>query len=159
MIPLDFDLLADDLRAIDRLEDLQDKVKKTVRAVADAQGATFVLLDGECCYYADEDSMSPLWSTPSSESPARNGFACTGSPGHRSHSAGRRHSRCGLSRRSTGPVSSHTLLRWENRGGIRGSSGCCASRLLTVRPAVGRSPTAAPEPALRRGRRATACLW
>ncbi len=58
---LDFDGFAQELRALDRLEDLQNKVKVAARALADAQGATFVLLDGECCYYADEDSMSPLW--------------------------------------------------------------------------------------------------
>ena len=26
-----------------------------------ADGATFVLRDGDCCYYVDEDAISPLW--------------------------------------------------------------------------------------------------
>jgi hypothetical protein len=36
-------------------------VKVAARRLADAQGATFVLLEGDKCYYADEDSISPLW--------------------------------------------------------------------------------------------------
>jgi GAF domain-containing protein len=47
--------------AATRLEDVQDVAKIAARRVTDAQGATFVLLDGDQCYYADEDSMSPLW--------------------------------------------------------------------------------------------------
>lgn len=44
-----------------RLEDVQRVVKQAARRLADAQGATFVMLDGDRCYYADEDSISPLW--------------------------------------------------------------------------------------------------
>lgn len=36
-------------------------VQTTARTGAEADGATFVLRDGEECYYADEDAVSPLW--------------------------------------------------------------------------------------------------
>ena len=42
-----------------------DAVMKIVRSVAreltGADGATFVLRDGDLCFYADEDAISPLW--------------------------------------------------------------------------------------------------
>ena len=42
-----------------------DSVMRIVRTVAreltGADGATFVLRDGDLCYYADEDAISPLW--------------------------------------------------------------------------------------------------
>lgn len=42
-----------------------DKVMEIVRTVAreltGADGATFVLRDGDKCYYADEDAIEPLW--------------------------------------------------------------------------------------------------
>jgi GAF domain-containing protein len=43
------------------LERVQEIVRSTARSLVGAQGATFVLLEGDQCYYADEDSMSPLW--------------------------------------------------------------------------------------------------
>lgn len=36
-------------------------VQTTARKGAQADGATFVLRDGEECFYADEDAVSPLW--------------------------------------------------------------------------------------------------
>ncbi len=36
-------------------------VRAAARRVARADGATFVLRDGELCFYADEDAISPLW--------------------------------------------------------------------------------------------------
>lgn len=44
-----------------RMEDVQKILRVAVRRLLRAQGATFVLLDGGMCYYADEDSMSHLW--------------------------------------------------------------------------------------------------
>lgn len=44
-----------------RLEDVQRIVRRTARAVAGADGATLVLREGDQCYYADEDAVSPLW--------------------------------------------------------------------------------------------------
>jgi GAF domain-containing protein len=56
-----FDELSAQFDAATRLEDVQDVAKFAARRVTNAQGATFVLLDHDQCYYADEDSMSPLW--------------------------------------------------------------------------------------------------
>lgn len=55
------DHVARQLDAAERLEDVQQIVKVSARRAARAQGATFVLLESDMCYYADEDAMSPLW--------------------------------------------------------------------------------------------------
>jgi GAF domain-containing protein len=55
------DEIGPQLEAAARLEDLQHVAKIAARRLAGAQGATLVLLEGDRCYYADEDSMSPLW--------------------------------------------------------------------------------------------------
>ncbi|HTI78680.1 MAG TPA: GAF domain-containing protein [Mycobacterium sp.] len=49
------------LKVAQGLEDIQGAVKMAARQLTGADGATFVLLDGDRCYYADEDSISPLW--------------------------------------------------------------------------------------------------
>jgi signal transduction histidine kinase len=36
-------------------------VRRAARELTGADGATFVLADGEMCYYADEDAIAPLW--------------------------------------------------------------------------------------------------
>ena len=36
-------------------------VRTVARQLTGADGATFVLRDGNKCYYADEDAISPLW--------------------------------------------------------------------------------------------------
>jgi GAF domain-containing protein len=36
-------------------------VRTAARAIVGCDGATFVLRDGEQCFYADEDSIAPLW--------------------------------------------------------------------------------------------------
>jgi GAF domain-containing protein len=36
-------------------------IRAGARRIADADGATFVLRDGELCFYADEDAIGPLW--------------------------------------------------------------------------------------------------
>ena len=36
-------------------------VRRAVRELTGADGATFVLRDGNLCYYADEDAITPLW--------------------------------------------------------------------------------------------------
>lgn len=36
-------------------------VRHAARQLTGADGATFVLRDGQCCYYVDEDAISPLW--------------------------------------------------------------------------------------------------
>jgi signal transduction histidine kinase/CheY-like chemotaxis protein len=40
---------------------IMDIVRRAARRLAGADGATFVLRDGERCFYADEDAISPLW--------------------------------------------------------------------------------------------------
>lgn len=40
---------------------VQEVVRTAARELADCDGATFVLRDGEQCYYADEDAIEPLW--------------------------------------------------------------------------------------------------
>jgi GAF domain-containing protein len=49
------------LRRAITLEQVQDVVRTSARQLVDANGTTFVLLDGDKCFYADEDAMSPLW--------------------------------------------------------------------------------------------------
>jgi GAF domain-containing protein len=36
-------------------------VRSAARALTAADGATFVLRDGDLCFYADEDAIAPLW--------------------------------------------------------------------------------------------------
>ena len=40
---------------------VQEIVRTSARRLTGADGATFVLREGTCCYYADEDAVSPLW--------------------------------------------------------------------------------------------------
>lgn len=58
------ELLVDTVQKLSLAKDIQE-VMKIVRTVArnltGADGATFVLRDGDYCFYADEDSISPLW--------------------------------------------------------------------------------------------------
>ncbi|MET0820279.1 MAG: sensor domain-containing diguanylate cyclase [Aeromicrobium sp.] len=43
------------------LPQVQQIVRTTARELAGSDGATFVLRDGDQCYYADEDAIEPLW--------------------------------------------------------------------------------------------------
>ena len=54
------DYRADLLAAAD-LTRVGEIVRSAARAVTEADGATFVLRDGELCFYADEDAIAPLW--------------------------------------------------------------------------------------------------
>jgi signal transduction histidine kinase len=47
--------LARDIEAVMRI------VRSAARALTSAEGATFVLRDGDSCVYADEDAIGPLW--------------------------------------------------------------------------------------------------
>ena len=49
------------LAAAKTLDTISEIVRSTARALVQADGATFVLRDGECCFYLDEDAISPLW--------------------------------------------------------------------------------------------------
>jgi serine/threonine protein kinase len=43
------------------LPSVQDIVRRAARRLTGADGATFVLRDGDRCFYADEDAIAPLW--------------------------------------------------------------------------------------------------
>ncbi|PWU09733.1 MAG: histidine kinase [Verrucomicrobia bacterium] len=43
------------------LNGIMSVVRTTARELTGADGATFVLRDGEFCYYAEEDAIAPLW--------------------------------------------------------------------------------------------------
>ncbi len=43
------------------LPSIMDIVRRAARALAHADGATFVLRDGDRCFYAEEDAIAPLW--------------------------------------------------------------------------------------------------
>lgn len=43
------------------VEEIMQVVTQAARTLLRADGVTFVLRDGELCYYAEEDAISPLW--------------------------------------------------------------------------------------------------
>jgi signal transduction histidine kinase len=43
------------------IEDITAVVRRSVRQLLGADGATFVLKDGDRCFYVDEEAISPLW--------------------------------------------------------------------------------------------------
>lgn len=49
------------LSASRSVAEIMQVVKTTARTGVRADGATFVLRDGQECFYADEDAVSPLW--------------------------------------------------------------------------------------------------
>ena len=50
------------------LPDIQRIVRTAARELTGCDGATFVLRDGDMCYYADEDAIAPLWKGTASRS-------------------------------------------------------------------------------------------
>ena len=51
----------DSLRAAGTFARLQAVTLAAARRLCDADGATFVVRDGDRCFYVDEDSIAPLW--------------------------------------------------------------------------------------------------
>lgn len=49
------------LSAAKTLEEVISVVKVAARRMTGADGASFVLRDGDLCYYVDEDAIGPLW--------------------------------------------------------------------------------------------------
>jgi GAF domain-containing protein len=49
------------LQSVTTLEGIGNVVRGSARRIAQADGATFVLRDGDLCFYADEDAIAPLW--------------------------------------------------------------------------------------------------
>jgi signal transduction histidine kinase len=43
------------------MEDIVDVVRRAARRLGQADGATFILRDGDQCHYVDEDAIGPLW--------------------------------------------------------------------------------------------------
>ena len=50
-----------ELSLVRTLGEIQVIVRRAARELTGADGATFVLRDSGCCFYADEDAISPLW--------------------------------------------------------------------------------------------------
>jgi signal transduction histidine kinase len=50
-----------ELSAARELTSIVAVVRKAARELTDADGATFVLREGDKCYYAEENAISPLW--------------------------------------------------------------------------------------------------
>lgn len=44
-----------------RLTEVSGVVRRVARQLSDADGVTFILRDGDRCYYADESAIGPLW--------------------------------------------------------------------------------------------------
>lgn len=53
--------VVEQVAAVRDLQGLMDVVRHAVRELTGADGATLVLRDNGCCYYADEDAIGPLW--------------------------------------------------------------------------------------------------
>ncbi|MBN2284983.1 MAG: HD domain-containing protein [Tissierellales bacterium] len=53
--------LSQALAAAQNMETIINIVRKSARELVGADGASFVLREGENCYYADEDAIQPLW--------------------------------------------------------------------------------------------------
>lgn len=49
------------LAAVKSLEEIMAVARSAARRLTGADGATFVLRDGDRCFYADEDAIAPLW--------------------------------------------------------------------------------------------------
>lgn len=43
------------------MKEIQEIVRSSARRLCGADGASFVLRDGDNCYYADEEAIAPLW--------------------------------------------------------------------------------------------------
>src|SRR5580700_7603312 len=61
------DRMTDLIEVIQRLSQardlptVQDIVRHAARRLTDADGATFVLCDGDECHFVDEEAVGPLW--------------------------------------------------------------------------------------------------
>lgn len=55
------DWVRDQLAAATDLAGVGAVVRRAARAMTGALGATFVLREGDHCFYADEDAIAPLW--------------------------------------------------------------------------------------------------
>lgn len=51
----------EDLSTARTVEDVAAIIRVRARRISRADGVTFVLRDGDCCHYLDEDAVGPLW--------------------------------------------------------------------------------------------------
>lgn len=58
---LTLDSALQQLAAAGDLPRIMEIVRRAARQLTGADGASFVLREGDNCYYADEDAISPLW--------------------------------------------------------------------------------------------------
>ncbi|MEH2265666.1 hybrid sensor histidine kinase/response regulator [Nostoc sp.] len=54
-------LVVKDLACVRTIEEIIEIVRLAARDLTNADGVTFVLRDGECCHYLDENAIGPLW--------------------------------------------------------------------------------------------------
>lgn len=54
-------LVVKDLACVRTIEEVIEIVGLAARDLTNADGVTFVLRDGECCHYVDENAIGPLW--------------------------------------------------------------------------------------------------
>ncbi|QHG17955.1 ATP-binding protein [Nostoc sp. ATCC 53789] len=54
-------LVVKDLACVRTIEEIIEIVRLAARDLTNADGVTFVLRDGECCHYVDENAIGPLW--------------------------------------------------------------------------------------------------
>jgi signal transduction histidine kinase len=54
-------LVVKDLACVRTIEEIIEIVRLAARDLTNADGVTFVLRDGECCHYVDENAITPLW--------------------------------------------------------------------------------------------------
>jgi GAF domain-containing protein len=62
--PAGVELLVEVIHELSLVRDLASImmiVRRAARALTGADGATFVLREGDHCFYADEDAIAPLW--------------------------------------------------------------------------------------------------
>lgn len=62
--PTDVTTLAEALHRLEStrtLDDVTAIVRRAARVLTGAEGASFVLREGDSCFYVDEDAISPLW--------------------------------------------------------------------------------------------------
>ena len=53
--------ISDKLESASDQATIQEVVRSAARSLARSHGSTLVLREGDRCFYADEDAMSPLW--------------------------------------------------------------------------------------------------
>jgi hypothetical protein len=61
MAPQDLVAFAEQLSDARDLDEIARIVRRAARQLTGADGATFILREGACCFYVDEDAIAPMW--------------------------------------------------------------------------------------------------